>query len=152
MIRAALALIATASCAEPTVESCADNLSGIWRAAPGRDYHVVDRGGSIEVFPQFADRATPFEPTGSAPDEPRRSASYVRLVRGVGMPSGTVQHYRTNTNSVCRVRAGARAVGCSASAFELRIQRPGALDYTDCSQSAPVGEASLTLRRVRALP
>lgn len=65
MKKAALLLIAACRPAPPALDSCADEIGGVWRvddatfattpSGEPRRYHIVELGARVEIYPMFDD-------------------------------------------------------------------------------------------------
>ncbi len=44
---------AACSAAPPALESCAQPLGGVWQDGDGRQYHLLDQGPTLELYPIF---------------------------------------------------------------------------------------------------
>ena len=140
-MRAAVSALLLAACAPRPgpVRSCDDDLSGIWTAADGRRFHVVERKDKVEVYPLF-------DPAPDKERRPFRTPPKTELVRAgaalVGKSTIQVQGDR-----LCTIVTPARLDGCADGRAQLVIDFAPEVDLTTCTAGARAA-SGLEIRRL----
>ena len=127
-MRAASVLLAAAACApaKAPIESCADDLSGIWAAADGRRFHLVERKDRLELYPLF-------DPTG--PDKQRQpwlTPAKTELEREGAARVGR-STLQAQGRTLCTIATPARLEACAGDRAVLTVDLAPEVDLASCS-------------------
>jgi hypothetical protein len=120
MMRAGLAALALALAAgacdrRPPLQSCADDLRGVY-AVDGRSWMILDGGAGLEAYPLFPDvPAAPGLEVG-----PR----VIGLSREGGEITGSVRRRYMRGSQPCVAAVPARVTACKGDAIELVLGDP----------------------------
>jgi hypothetical protein len=138
--------VASAGCAADAahVQSCADSLTGTWRASIGAApdgaplrYHLVDDGERLELHPLY----------DSARAAGRDGAEVITLTRTPHGPIGALSFWATHAAGACRASWPAEIRACRANRLQL-FYRPGPIPTPpDCR--APAGPDWVEVRLQR---
>jgi len=131
--------LAVAACRAAPVASCQDDLSGIWAAEDGRRFDIVDRGGTVEVYPLF-------DPVGEKQARPWRTPAKTELQRR-GMVLAGTSTFQAQDARVCTVTTPARLEACGDGRASLVVDLAPALDASACAV-LPRPVAPMTIRRL----
>jgi hypothetical protein len=139
-LAASLWLLVACTPAPPPVESCADDLSGIWAAADGRRYHLVERkGGKLEVYPLF-------DPVPDKLRRPFRTPAKTELERAGEALIGR-STFQAQGERVCLLSTPARLAGCRGNRAVLSLDLEPRLDMTSCA-ARPGDAPGVEIRRL----
>jgi len=131
---AVAALVAgTVACSgRARVDSCDDELAGVWRDQQGRGYHVVDAADhGYEVFALF-DSARP--PGGDKGGDPVIYAPWVwDLTRRPSGLSGTRSQRMTRDGVSCVARTAIEVKACAGGRLTVRVQDVAAMAFPGCA-------------------
>ncbi|MEZ4400921.1 MAG: hypothetical protein R3B06_12925 [Kofleriaceae bacterium] len=131
-------LVAAAGCGRAPVDSCGDDLAGVWRG-PAGDFQALDRGGRIELYPMFSDLPTDLPPGVVA------APAVIDLTRATGTDaSGTVTRRYERSARFCRRTSPARLVSCRADRLTLEVTAVTPPDDWARCESAPIRAAAPT--------
>lgn len=115
-----LALASACSRTPPTIASCADSIEGVWRGPEG-EWHVLDRGGSIEAYPLFADA---------------KPAPRVLDLRRAKTLTGELRRRYMQGDQACVATVPVRMLACSTQTLELTLADPSEpISYAPCAFS-----------------
>jgi hypothetical protein len=129
---------------KPELQACADSLAGTWRAG-NNDWAVVDRGQSIDAFPQFDDsRAAEADPTLEV--APR----FIELRRADEKIVGQVIRRYMRGSDACNATAMVHVLACHGTTLELTLSDPTVpVSFAPCTYSARMNPSRKeTWRRV----
>jgi hypothetical protein len=130
-----------AACARPTVSSCADDLSGIWRTDDDRRFHLVDRGDVVEVYPLF----DPIGPDKRSP--PWRTPGKTELERtGAALVGRTTLQAQEDARR-CTIVTPARLEACADDRANLSLDLRPTPDLTTC-RARPGQVQPLAIERI----
>src|SRR5688500_8149099 len=121
-------LVAACTPTPPPVGSCDDDLSGIWGAADGRRFHLVERKDKVEVYPLF-------DPSPAKERPPWRTPPKTELVRAGAALAGktTIQ---VQGDRLCTIVTPARLEGCGDDRAQLVIDFSPEVDLETCTAAA----------------
>ena len=115
-----LAFASACSRTPPTIASCADSVEGVWRGPDG-EWHVLDRGVSVEAYPLFPDA---------------KPAPRVLDLRRASTLTGEIRRRYMQGDQVCIATVSVRVLACSTHILELTLADPSPpLSYTPCAFS-----------------
>jgi hypothetical protein len=119
------------ACSPRIIDTCADDLHGVWRDPAGRDWMMLDHGSALEAYPVFAD-AVP-----AAPDvvpAPR----VIDLTRAGSLLEGTAHRRFARRADACDARVPIHVLACRDRELELVVAEPAApLAFAPCSWGPP---------------
>ena len=161
MIRALL-VVAVAACrpAPPALDSCADELGGVWRvddvaaavtpSGEPRRYHVVELGARVEIYPMFDDSVVaPGDRKETTPDAVIAAPATFELSRAGDALYGAQTRRFARGAATCLVHTPARLTACHDRSARLEltpIDPP--VDWTTCAPGRQRG-AAWTITRER---
>ncbi len=161
MIRAALAIACFATAcrpAPPSLASCADDLSGVWRAddttpsGEPRRYHVIELGRAIEMYPMFDDSVLdPRDRKLTTPDAVIVAPSAFDLSRSSdgGTLIGAQTRRFARGASSCVLHSPARIATCAGDRITLEETPLGPPTDWDRCTPPPAPPATMVLHRER---
>jgi hypothetical protein len=135
----ALALCAACAPSPAPVRSCADDLTGIWAAADGRRFHLVERRDHLEVYPLF----------DANPDKERRpwrTPAKTELVRSGDALVGK-STFQAQGDRLCTIVTPARLEACAGNRARLAIELAPELDLASCA-APPAASTGLEISRL----
>ncbi len=126
MNRIVLVLVLVVGCSRRApIDSCADDLHGVWRDGSGAKWMLLDDGATLEAYPLFADSAGSGELVGA----PRA----IDLTRAGDHVAGTIHRRYDRRTDTCEARAPIPVTACQDDALEAVITDPPApLDVAPC--------------------
>ncbi len=132
MNRIVLVLVLVVGCSRRApIDSCADDLHGVWRDGSGSPWMMLDLGTTLEAYPLFADRGA------TAPDviaAPR----VIDLTRSRGQLSGMVHRRYARGGELCDTHALVYATACSGDSIELvGADPPPPTSFAPCTVAPP---------------
>jgi hypothetical protein len=152
-----LLLIALAACrpAPPSLDSCDDDLAGVWRvdgkdattpSGEPRRYFVVDLRRAIEIYPMFDDSLL-------APSDRKETTATALIVAPAAFDLARDAGFQTRRfmrgNDSCTIRTPARIHDCKADRATLELVPPSPpSDWARCV-AAPAAPITWTLVRER---
>lgn len=142
LARAAIALAGLAACGRAPVERCTDDLGGVWRG-PAGTYHLLDRGGRLELYPTFRDLPA------DLPAGVRASPSVIDLTRtsGAGSPRGTITRRYERGPDLCAVKHPVTLTACGGDRLTLELVAPAPpTDWTACTDGATTVTTLILIR------
>lgn len=139
MTRLALVIVAGlwACNSAPKVDSCADDVSGVWRGDDGRRYHALAERGRVDLYPMF--------------NAARREAGvdYAPYMFGFARSGAQLVGERvqraTHKRNTCRLRTRA-TVACGDNTLVLRYDAIDHIDWARC-RARRTRSRTLTLKR-----
>lgn len=138
MVRVAALLVVVCACNRaPSVDTCKDDLSGVWRGDTGRRYHAIRERGRVDIYPMF----NAAHITGGTDYAPYLFG-FAR--KGDALVGERVQRV-TRKRNTCRLRTKA-TVTCADSALVLRYDAVRTIDWARC-QPATTKPVVLKLTR-----
>jgi hypothetical protein len=127
MMRGAIVL-AIAACRRDPIDSCDDNLRGIWDSDRG-PWMILDAGNDLEVYPLFGD--VPTSNVGVAP----RVIDLHRTSSGL---TGTLHRRYMQRDESCDARVPVRVASCVHDTLEILLVDPmPPLDFASCTWPLP---------------
>ena len=159
-----LAVAVLAACrGAPPLDSCQDDLGGVWRvdepaarattpSGEPRRYHLLDFGGRVELYPMFDDALlSPGDRKVTSADAVIVAPSWFELGRtdDGAMLIGAQSRSFARGPRACALHTPARIERCAGDRLELRwtpIAAPGDLDRC---VPAPAAPETLVLHRER---
>jgi hypothetical protein len=113
-------LLLVACSQKPPIESCSDDLGGVWSAASGR-WMILDNGTALEVYPLFDDRAF-----GGAP-------RVIDLTRGDKL-EGTMKRRFMQHAQTCEARVPFHVTACKGDTLQVvRAETSAPLTFAPCT-------------------
>ena len=144
----ATAALAALGCRRPApLASCADDLAGVWAVpdeptASGepRRYHVIDRGGAIELYPMFDDSVVaPGDRKATTADAVIAAPAAIDLTRAAdGTLTGTLVRRFQRGAATCILRTPARLHDCAGDRATLEVTPLAPpVDWARCAPPDP---------------
>jgi hypothetical protein len=126
-----MAIVAIGCENAPELSSCRESISGVWRAADGKRWAVMDLGARPEIYPMFADGALP---PGAAPDIVA-SPRVIDLERAGALVTGTIRRRFMRGKRSCTIEASIPAIACSGRTItiELPSELPAPTAFEPCA-------------------
>lgn len=127
-MRALLAAVAVCTACErrAPIDSCAQNLHGVYATPAGARWMLLDNGRTLELFPLFDD---------TVPDGAPR---VIDLARGDKL-TGHVKRRFMQRATACEARAPVTVTACKANALQLVVgEVTSPVAYEPCSWGQPV--------------
>jgi len=123
---AAIAVALLCACdRDHPVNSCDDDLGGVWRTEAGERWMILDGGQPLEVYPLFAD-----VPPSSLEVAPR----VIDLSRQDGKLAGVVRRRYLRGSDACDATAPVHVTSCASGTIELVLADPVApVGFTPCA-------------------
>jgi hypothetical protein len=130
-----LALVLLVSCSHrAALDSCADDLHGVWRDGSGSPWMILDTGRTLEAYPLFAD-------TGATAPDVIAAPRVIDLTRAGGQLTGTVHRRYARGGALCDTHAPITATACRGDALDLVAADPSPpTSFSPCTAapSAPL--------------
>ena len=121
-----VAACATACDRRAPIESCEENLHGVYATPAGQRWMLLDNGPTLEAFPLFDD---------SVPD----GAPRVIDVRREGKLAGEMKRRFMQRGAICEARASVTITACKADTLQVVLADvTSPLAYQPCSWGQPV--------------
>ena len=128
-------VISVTSCGRSDVDSCADNIAGVWHEASDRErsYHLVNNRTGVEIYTMF-DSA--HAQNGDKNEEEIYAPVVFDLARsnspGSRGLSGTRRQRVTRAGKICPLRLPAEISRCTDNRLTLRYERDRGVDWNRC--------------------
>ena len=128
MIRGVLLACVVACSSRPSIESCAQDLSGEYEIGSER-WMILDRGPTLEAYPVFPD-----VPASDLEVAPRM----IELAREDSGMRGTVKRRYMKLAAICIAKAPITIASCAADTLEIvRGDPTPPLGFAPCQWSRP---------------
>jgi len=127
-----LVLVLVLGCSHRTaIDSCGDDLHGVWRDGSGSQWIVLDLGKTLEAYPLFADG-------GATPHDIVAAPRVIDLTRAGGQLTGMVHRRYARGGALCDTHALVYATACREDALELvGADPPAPTSFDPCTVAPP---------------
>jgi hypothetical protein len=142
--------LSVAGCRHSRVDSCADDLAGVWYQADDRErsYHLVNNRTGIEIYAMF-DSARSH--SGAKNGDELYAPVVFDLERskspGARGLSGNRSQRVTRAGKICQSRLPAEISRCADNSLTLRHERDRGIDWNRCKAKQTGSWVSLELVR-----
>jgi hypothetical protein len=128
---AALAALLLAACSHrASIESCGDDVGGVWKSESGERWMILDNGATLEAYTLFDDTHV----QTALEVGPR----VIDLTRATGSLSGQVKRRHGKAGAVCIATAPAHVTSCAGDTLELVLADPTPpIAYVPCGWGRP---------------
>ncbi len=143
-------VIGVTGCRPGRVETCADDLAGVWYEADDRErkYHLVNNRTGVEIYAMFDSARSP---DGDKHGDELYAPVVFDLERskspGARGLTGSRSQRVTRADKICHSRLPAEISRCADNRLTLRYERNRGIDWTSCKARQTGTWESLVLTR-----
>jgi hypothetical protein len=113
------------------LDSCADDLHGVWHDGSGSPWMILDSGRTLEAYPLFAD-------SGATAPDVIAAPRVIDLTRAGGQLTGTVHRRYAHGGALCDTHAMIYATACRGDALDLvAADPPLPTSFSPCTSAQP---------------
>ena len=108
-----LPLLVLAACGRPSVQSCADDIHGVYVTPAGERWMLLDNGPTLEAYPMFDD--------SHGPPDLVTAPRVIDVVRDGTHLAGTVSRRTMRRADSCTAKAPFHVTACTAAGLEVVV-------------------------------